>query len=105
MYRGFFLSLFAFSGCFGDLEWYPHPCGNGDPVVLACDGEADVVWAEPTTDLCEDLDASSGTLCEVNGAECVLVAGYSCASNPGPSASETRLTCRNNPFPDQECPE
>jgi len=89
-----------------EAQWMEHPCGNGDPVMISCENEEDVVWAEPSIDRCHMLAAMPGDVCENVGDECVLIQGFGCESMPdGPTANETKLFCRKEPFVDEPCPE
>ena len=93
------------SGC-GESTWYAHPCGNGSPVEIQCEDEADVVWQEPSTELCSDRDVSVGDVCDDTEDACVLLRGFSCTSMPdGPAVGETFLSCRSQPFEDGNCPQ
>ena len=93
------------SGC-GESLWYAHPCGNGNSVEIQCENEADVVWQEPSLDLCSDRGVGVGDVCGDTDDECVLIRGFGCTSMPdGPMAGETFLTCRSTPFEDEDCPQ
>lgn len=99
------LFLLLGAGC-GEQLWYAHPCGNSSPVEFQCEDEADVVWQDPSLELCSDREISVGDTCDDTSDECVLTRAYSCASMPeGPVAGEAFLSCRSSPFDDQECPQ
>ena len=91
-------------GCETSTQWYEHPCGNGDPVSVICIDEADTVWDPPSAPLCADLGVVPGDECPTDGEQCVLEQGYTCLSVVG-SSSEAFLTCQQEPFEGEECPQ
>ena len=90
-------------GC-GEPTWMANPCGNGQPVDVSCENEADVVFTEPSVEKCDALNVSVGDSCDISGDTCVLLQGYTCESSDL-EQRETLLTCRSQPYDDVECPQ
>jgi len=63
------------------------------------------MWEEPSGDLCSELGVADGDPCDEDGASCVSTPAFTCTSlGEGQRSSEYVLTCRNEPFDDQNCP-
>jgi hypothetical protein len=108
MYKLLPLLILTACGSPEPAQFYEHPCGNGDPVGIECIDEADYVWEEPSTDLCDDLDIQAGDECELIDEACVLTQAFTCVSlGDGPRSSEELLTCLDEPYDDEAtmCPE
>jgi hypothetical protein len=106
MYKQLLLLVLSACGTPEAPQWMEHPCGNGDPVQIACIDEEDTVWEEPSTDLCEDLDILDGDECATVDETCVRTQAFTCISTGEAQRSrEELLTCRDEPYDeDSICP-
>jgi hypothetical protein len=98
-----FVVVFTQAGC--SAEWYSNPCVNGDPVQIECLDDADILWEDPSTDLCSELAVTDGSSCAELDAQCVQTQAFTCASmDPNMRSSEALMTCLTEPPEADLCP-
>ncbi len=89
------------------LQYFAHPCGNGDPVHFECATDlTEVELDDADWPLCTDDGVAAEDPCDSDGDQCVIDPAVACDDDPTTQVrSAAYLFCQAEDFEDEQCPQ